>query len=224
MLVTICAAFTLGAFGCSSNEDNDANNNSNQEIVVTEKSEVTEESEVAEATEAANEPNVEVPEESVPAPEESATVAEEVDTVADYYQFEDSDEDTLAALIYLGYGEQEKKERLQSLIEQFGLTEDLFEEVIIHQDCEWYAVFPKYIGSTVKVDSVVVKEEGELVKDEEKLETEKPVLICCNVSDIFPSSQVTVSYKDQEIQWNPFLSLEDGNIAKVDRVYTAKWE
>lgn len=211
-LMILCAGFSLGALGCTSNNNNQENSREKKETMATKNNEVKV------TTEVSTVPTEEVLEEPTVIPEE------EFDTVADYYQFEDSDENTLAALIYLGYGDEEKEEKLQSLMEQFGLTEDLFEEAVIHKNCEWYAVFPKYIGTTVKVDSVVLSEEGELVPDEEKIETDKPILICCNVSDIVPSSQVTVSYKEQQIQWNPFLSLEDGNVAKEDKVYTAKWE
>ncbi|MBR3770677.1 MAG: hypothetical protein IKL07_00255 [Clostridium sp.] len=206
LLMTLCTSFTLGALGCSADKSSQ-HTNAKDETAATQDVEHTE-STIEPSTEATS----------------TAVTKEEKNKVTDLYKFDDSKEDNLAALIYLGYGDTEKEENLNSLMQEYNLSQDIFEEIVINKNCEWYAVFPKYVGSTVKVDSMVMTDEGDLVIDTEYAETEKPVLLCCNVSDIIPSSQITVSYQNQEIKWNPFLSLEDGSVAKSERVYTATWK
>lgn len=137
-----------------------------------------------------------------------------------YYTFADENDKNLAAMFNIGIGNQEKKEKLPDFLSRYNLKEDIFEIVADQDNCEWYAVFPKYIGTKITVEHVELDDEGNLLPTETLTETEKPVLLCCNQSDIIPSVQVTVSNADERIVFNPFISLESGKLSKVDRVYT----
>ena len=152
--------------------------------------------------------------------EDSQAEDETEETLSPYYAFEDKDENNLAAMFFIGSGNQEMNDKMPAFLEKDGLTQDVFEMVAEKDNCEWYAIIPKYIGTKIKVERVELNDEGNMEVTEKITETEKPVLLCCNESDIIASAKVTITYGDEELEFNPFLSLENGKLAKVERVYT----
>lgn len=156
--------------------------------------------------------------------EDSLKQAEEVaqDTAEgknSMYVFEDSDDGNLAAITFLGYGDQEKEKNFATFCEQYQLDAEKFVEVVDVEDCEWYAIIPKYTKEELTISHVDMNEGGELEKTEELLITKEPVLICCNISDIVPSVDVTITYNDQEVSINPFISLENGELSEYEGLF-----
>ena len=87
--------------------------------------------------------------------EDSLKQAEEVaqDTAEgknSMYVFEDSDDGNLAAITFLGYGDQEKEKNFATFCEQYQLDAEKFVEVVDVEDCEWYAIIPKYTKEELK--------------------------------------------------------------------------
>lgn len=145
---------------------------------------------------------------------------EEEDALSPYYTFGDTDDKNMAAMFHIGVGNKEKDEKLPELLEKYHLRDNIFEIVADHDDCEWYAIFPKYIGTKIIVEHVELDDDGNLNPTEKLTETEKPILLSCNQSDIVPSVKVTIKNDKEQIEFNPFISLENGEIQKVDRVYS----
>mgnify|MGYP002521168903 CR=1 FL=1 len=152
--------------------------------------------------------------------EDSQSIDEAEETLSPYYGFEDKDDNNLAAMFFIGSGNQEMNDKMPAFLEKYSLTKDLFEMVAEKDNCEWYVIIPKYIGTKIEVERVKLNDDGNMEVTEKITETEKPVLLCCNESDIVPSAKVTITYKDEKIEFNPCLSLENGKLAKVERVYT----
>lgn len=208
IIVTACMGLIISLYGCSSkktkdevtrNEFTSSDNSTSQELSNQE-------------IEPSQEPIITEQEIVTPTPEEKA--------VNSFYRVDGDDEDTLAAMFYLGYGDAEKETNLDALLQKYGLFEDEFETVIDVKDCEWYAILPKYEATQLMVEQVELDETGELVSKGELCTTTKPILLCCNYSDIVSSVKVTITYQEESIEFSPFLSLENGEIAKVDRVFT----
>lgn len=191
MIVTLGLSLMLGLSACSSNAGTKNDANTNAETNVTEDSQA-----------------------------EDETEDEAEETISPYYTFEDKNDNNLAAMFFIGSGNQEMNDKMPAFLEKYGLTQDVFEMVAEKDNCEWYAIIPKYIGTKIKVERVELNDDGNMEVTEKITETEKPVLLCCNESDIIASAKVTITYGDEELEFNPFLSLENGKLAKVERVYT----
>lgn len=146
-------------------------------------------------------------------------------SINEYYKVDDSDDDELAAVFFLGHDLESIKQNGKEILDEFDMTLDYastieFETVNVDNGDEWYAIIPKYKGSEIKICSTKLNQDGELVVDKELLTTDKPVKLQCNLSDIIPSSQVTVTYKDKSVTFNPSLSLKDGKMLDIENVYT----
>ncbi|WP_455718511.1 hypothetical protein [Anaerosporobacter sp.] len=145
-------------------------------------------------------------------------------TLNTYYTIVDDNEDTLCAVYFLGYFEEEVKENATQLFNtnninlSFDSIDDL--ERADADGNEWYLILPKYLNTQVVVSKAELNNNGELKPTEDILTTTKPLLLKCNPSDIVPSSQVTVTYNNDSITFNPSISLKDGDITPFDRVYT----
>lgn len=209
IIVTACIGLIISLSGCSSNKTKD---------------EVTQNKDTSSNSSISQELNIqEIEPSELPITKEEenqVTVTPEEKAVNSFYTIDADDEDTLAAMFYLGYGDTEKENNLEVLLQTYGLLEDEFETVIAVEDCEWYMILPKYTDTQIVVEKVELDAEGELVSIGELCKTTRPILLCCNYSDIVPSTKVTITYKEESIEFNPFISLENGEIAKVDRVFT----
>lgn len=141
-----------------------------------------------------------------------------------YYTITDDNEDTLCAIYYLGYSKEEAKENATKLFNTYSMNLSFdSKEEIERADADgddWYLILPKYLDTQVIVSKVELNNSGELVPTEDILTTSKPILLQCNPSDIVPSSQVTVTNNTDSITFSPSISLKDGDINSIERVYT----
>ncbi|WP_312649614.1 hypothetical protein [Aminipila sp.] len=143
----------------------------------------------------------------------------------DYYKVTDDSEEDLAALFFLGCGQEEIEKTAKELLNKYNMTEEEaakveYETVKVDDGSEHYLIVPKYEGSTIQVHSVKLNDQGNLQVDKELLLTDKPVVVQCNISDIVPSAQITVTSEDKSVVFNPAISLKDGNIVKIEGVFT----
>lgn len=152
--------------------------------------------------------------------EQSEQEMKEENPVNPYFVFQDDQEDTLAAMKFCGYGNEEKEEGFQKFLDEYQLDEELFDVVIDVDDAEWFVIIPKYEGTEIKVEQVQLQDDGELQAVDCLTTTKQPVLLGCNYSDIVPSTKVTITYQNEMIEFNPFISLENGQITEEDRVIT----
>ncbi len=137
----------------------------------------------------------------------------------DFYTMPDEAGD-IAALLFLGCGE-EAEAGTAAVKEAYfsGLPGGWPAETERVETEEWqevYLLLPKYPGTLVTVQRLDVEE----LPVAELLTTEGPVLLCCNRSDVVPSTQVTVRYGDREIAFKPQLSMKDGSCVAAEGIYT----
>ncbi len=152
---------------------------------------------------------------------DSSTDDIDEDTVSPFYVFADKNDDNLAAMFYMGNGNAEQNMNFTSFVQKYSFDKNNFLIVSEKDNCEWYAIIPKYIGTSITVERVQLNEDsGNLEVTEKIVDTEKPILLCCNESDIIPSAKVTITYKDKTIEFNPCLSMEDGKLAKQEQIYS----
>ncbi len=135
----------------------------------------------------------------------------------------------LCAAAYLGYIEGSYAEFITFLkengsLEQFPFLKDIPEEnVVTASGGEWYVLVPagENVSFTV-CESMLDETTYMLVAGRELLRPEagECVILCGNVSDIFPSFLVTVTAPENTIiEYGPGLSLRDGALNVVDGVY-----
>ncbi len=145
--------------------------------------------------------------------------------VHDYYKISADGEEDIAALFYLGTEKKEIKKTAEELLNTYNIPLEKaldieYEEVKTDNGREWYLIVPKYEGTTIQVHSVRLNDQGSLEEDKELTTTDKPVILCCNESDIVPSAQVTVTFKDRKAVFNPSISLKDGKVTENEGVFT----
>ena len=156
-------------------------------------------------------------------PSEDSTAAD-TNSVQASYPFDDADkQDDLCAILFLGYDAESADEAMARLCVEYPAIDTLFAaDRITTFDAggpEEYLILPKLIGTTLTVTQVQLNNDGTLEPFGDSVSTEAPLRILANVSDIVPSAQVTVEHGARRICFNPFLSLNDGQIAAVDGVY-----
>lgn len=132
------------------------------------------------------------------------------------YPFNDS-KDTYATMYFAGYNNAEKDANMQAFCEKYNMDIDDFVVVNETDDAEWYVIIPKYLGTEIIVNRT---QEAMLDDDDEEFlkYTFKPILVCCNVSDIIPSVEITIKTMSEEITFSPGISLEDGSVLKYDHI------
>lgn len=139
-----------------------------------------------------------------------------------YYQWsglEENDE-TVAAMFFLGYGEEASKLMFESFCAEYEFDKTQVEIVNETTNQEYYLIIPKYQDAKITISRVELDEVGTLQTKETLIETDKPVFLCCNTSDIIPSTLVSIVSKEGSAEFSPFISLENGKVATEDFVYT----
>lgn len=142
----------------------------------------------------------------------------------EYYTVEDNIDD-IAASFYLGYGEDGLKEGKIRLGEKyFSKMQDKWpkEVVEVSDDMgdEYYLILPKYENTIITIHSVKMNDKSELVPDKELISTKYPVLLRCNISDIMPSTQVTITHGEETVIFSPSISLKDGQQNTAEGIFT----
>lgn len=88
---------------------------------------------------------------------------------------------------------------------------------------ELYAIVPPVKSGEVKVYPSTMSESGEYMDDKSTLLFDglpgEPVIVLCNLSDIYSNVLITVSDGGEAIEVRPGLSGEDGRLVKEPRVY-----
>lgn len=130
-------------------------------------------------------------------------------------------ETDLASLFFLGYGKEEKEKNLSTFLEKYHWSMDTIEEVREQEDGEWYLILPKCAQTEISIERVKLNDNGELEVVDTLANTDKSILLCCNCSDIVPSTKVTITYGEEKTDFSPSISLQDGSVNQADRVYTA---
>lgn len=102
-------------------------------------------------------------------------------------------------------------------LEWFPFLENLpAEHFVATGGWEVYLVIPCDSASNVTVHEWVVDESNDYTGAPGQLLYESqegnPFVLCCNVSNIMPDTQITVSDGEQTVEYNPSLSLEDGSL------------
>lgn len=135
----------------------------------------------------------------------------------------------LCSAAYLGYVETDYAGFMtfakdNGLQEQFPVLAEIPEgNTVLASGGEWYLLVP--VDETVRFtvcECVLDENTFTLVAGKKLLQLDagKPLLLCGNVSDIFPSFIVTVAGVDgRTISYAPGLSLRDGALNVVEGVY-----
>jgi len=134
------------------------------------------------------------------------------------YVFGNQEDDSLAAMCFCGVNNKEKDEKFEKFLTKYQLKKDNFDVVIDVDDAEWFVIVPKYEGTSIQVDQVQLNEDGELKVVNTLTTTKQPILLGCNYSDIVPSVKVKITYKEESIEFSPFISLENGKPMEEERI------
>lgn len=139
-----------------------------------------------------NEPTTSVTDSTVSV-QKLTTYYEGIGTLDDNYEFATSYIDAITS-----------KEQISNYAKAHNLTEY---EVADLSGMECYLIIPKYETTTIKVELFTDFEHTNI---ETILDSDKPVFVLCNPSDICSNVQITVSYDDMSFAFSPYLSLKDG--------------
>jgi hypothetical protein len=149
-------------------------------------------------------------------PEPSSNVVHSYYTVAD-------GETDLAAVFYLGTDNELEGAKAALQSKYFTSLPGKWPEGVESaesQPWEYYLLLPKYVGTVLTVSERDMQkyDKGEPYLNT-ILTTENPVLLKCNISDIFPSVEVAVEYGGEKTVCMPHISLKDGTVAAGDRIF-----
>ena len=139
----------------------------------------------------------------------------------------DTESENAGVLIFLGGGltKNEVAQKRQKIVDEYfvinkKLLEDRQYELLLY-DCsgqEFYCIIPRYIDSTIIVKKVELSDEGELEEKELIVTSDKPILIQCNESDLYPNTNITINHKEESTSFSPFISLKDGSVIADDNI------
>lgn len=104
--------------------------------------------------------------------------------------------------------------------------------------CELYLVIPCCDDVCISVSEWLMTEENDYMGAKGDVlyhnDYGAPVLIKCNVSDIMPSTIITIEHDEETLQWSPSISLKDGSMSRIDNenkiddlthyIYNETWE
>lgn len=124
----------------------------------------------------------------------------------------------MAALLYLGGKEDLDKSREYLRTRLDGGWPQEMESVDSGEGQEIYLLLPRESDTTVGI--VALDSDERPVR--ELLTANRPVLLCCNRSDVIRSVQVTVRRGEKEVTFAPYLSLRGGDddVVAGEGIYT----
>ncbi len=127
-----------------------------------------------------------------------------------------ADDGLYLAVAYLGYGEEQAQKTLEQMAPGYTVDGENLLEELPTVECpgeEYYLVIPRYADMAVSVQTLRLDEDGEAqVEQTQQREDAQGFVLKCNASDIFPNSQVVLSYDQWEGEYSPALSLKDGGL------------
>ena len=122
-----------------------------------------------------------------------------------------------------GYSEVRTEWEAIGLFETYPLLQDITEEqVILTSGGEWFLLVPVADDVKVSVYESTIDEEDFLLKPGKELYSSNsgtPILIRGNISDIYPSTIVILEQGDVRVEYSPYLSLKDGELAEGEGIY-----
>lgn len=118
--------------------------------------------------------------------------------------------DQLYAVACLGYGEMSE---LSYYTESYLDDENL--PIHYVSPGEYYLIIPRYEGMEMRLYRNEF-DTGEKVLFYEAAGSD-PVIVQCNVSDIFPDVTIQLSYQAETVEFSPCISLKDGSVVVGDR-------
>lgn len=137
---------------------------------------------------------------------------------------ETSKESNIAAVAYLGYHDGDLESfkvyaEDMGIMDKYSFISDI-NDAAIHDGGEWYLVIPDE-NVTITVDEAVIDESTWTVTPGENLlETvSKPILIRCNISEIFSNTIVNFKQNDNIINYSPSISLMDGSLLESEYIF-----
>ena len=82
---------------------------------------------------------------------------------------------------------------------------------------ECYLIVPRY-NAELSVYRLLMNEDGGTDKEIIK-KVKEPFFLKCNMSDIFPNSEIMFERKGKEYVYSPYISLKDGSVVTEEFVY-----
>ncbi|MBQ8632436.1 MAG: hypothetical protein IJ420_02395 [Lachnospiraceae bacterium] len=137
-------------------------------------------------------------------------------------------EGAVCGVAFLGYLEGEYTEVLaewenSGLCETYPFLQDITEEQAILTDGgEWFLLVPVADDVKVSVYESAIDYEDFMLKPGKELYssiTGAPIIIRGNISDIYPSTIVILEQGDVSVEYSPYLSLKDGELAEGEGIY-----
>lgn len=80
---------------------------------------------------------------------------------------------------------------------------------------DYYLIIPRYKDMKVELYKNIMDSDKPTLVSE--IDSSKPFIIACNVSDVFPDSTVSITYNGETIKFSPYMSLKDGSLEVGDR-------
>ncbi len=137
-------------------------------------------------------------------------------------------EDAVCGVAFFSYSEGEYSEvktewENSGLCETYPFLQDITEEQAILTDGgEWFLLVPVADDVKVSVYESTIDYEDFLLKPGKELYSSNsgtPILIRGNISDIYPSTIVILEQGDVRVEYSPYLSLKDGELAEGEGIY-----
>lgn len=166
-----------------------------------------------------------------PKPDEGGAATPDTVEETVYYRslaLESAAENSLGAVVYLGYGEesQEGHDWLEGgLYQSLASAQwEAIQSVDLGGD-ETYLIVPRYDNCTVTITELEMNNDSSQL-DETKNEKsfQSPVIITCNPSDLYSNVRVSIQLGDDTVSFSPYFSLMDGSLETDARIPSLLFE
>lgn len=91
---------------------------------------------------------------------------------------------------------------------------------------ECYLIIPKYRNASVSLKELEISQDGKLKEVANELldfnACAGTTFVCQNISDIAPNGKISISYRDDVIEFSPSISLKDGSLILPEGVTDAE--
>ena len=132
------------------------------------------------------------------------------------------------AVAFIGYVDSESSEvDLRAFLWEspFSYAYDFLVDasLVMTEGQEFYAILPPCKAGTITICSSVLNDAGEYIDDFENPlfvgEPGEPVLLLCNVSEIYSNVIITATDGGGAVRFRPSVSLENGRIDHIPEIY-----
>lgn len=95
--------------------------------------------------------------------------------------------------------------------------------IVSYEGGELYAIVPADDSGAIVIYPSEISKDAEYSDDRENplcvVKPGEPVVLRCNISDIYSNVLVCIEYADDTVEFRPYLSLMDGRLGAVDGCY-----